>query len=121
MELSRDSFLDDHVMQEVGSRAEEQEEAGFAESEAAEAAAEAAAAAGTGTDSFGDSLLFAAPATEEEGTGDVTPVLSDAERFWGASAAPEVVVAAIEDFMADFVEGLLRGELAEIELVSFFF
>ena len=36
---------------------------------------------------------------------------------WGASAAPEKVVASIEDFMADFVEGLLRGQLLNIELV----
>ena len=57
----------------------------------------------------------------EEVSDEVSPPLpllvSDAERFWGASAAPEVVIAAIERFMAEFAEGLLRGQLADIELV----
>ena len=53
----------------------------------------------------------------EEVSDEVAPLLSDAERFWGASAAPEKVVASVEDFMADFVEGLLRGQLLNIELV----
>ena len=53
----------------------------------------------------------------EEVSDEVAPLLSDAERFWGASAAPEMVVAAVEDFMSEFVEGLLRGQLADIELV----
>ena len=53
----------------------------------------------------------------EEVSDEVATLLSDAERFWGASAAPEKVVASVEDFMADFVEGLLRGQLLNIELV----
>ena len=45
------------------------------------------------------------------------PLLSDVERVWGASATPERVVGAVEGFMAEFVEGLLRGQLADIVLV----
>ena len=48
---------------------------------------------------------------------EVAPLLSDAERFWGASAAPEMVVEAIENLVAEFIEGLLEGKLLDIELV----
>ncbi len=63
-------------------------------------------------ENFDDSGLFL-----EEASDEVAPLLSDAERFWGASAAPEMVLAAVEDFCAGFVEGLLRGQLADVELV----
>ena len=92
-QFREDAFLDEHLMTR-----DDREGAGGGQDEAGN------------VDENNDFFL-------EEVSDEVAPLLSDAERYWGSSAAPEMVVPAVEGFMAEFVEGLLRGQLADIELV----